>query len=82
MAWTRIAAALRFKRADPLNFILAVGIMNCLAAAGCMAVPYWITLQVTCSWKLTTAVSVTHGLTTAFLAHTMNMDDRNLSQRR
>lgn len=48
-----MAGALGFKLSDPLDFTLAVDTMNCLAAAGCMAVLYWIIPQVTSSWKLT-----------------------------
>jgi len=52
LTWTRVAGALGFKLSDPLDFTLAVDTMNCLAAAGCMAVLYWIIPQVTSSWKL------------------------------
>ncbi len=64
-----------FKLSDPLDFILAVDTMNCLAAAGCLAVLYWIILRVTSSWKLTTAVCVACGLTTAFLAQATNPNE-------
>jgi hypothetical protein len=72
LAWTRMAGLLGFKLSDPLDFILAVDTMNSLAAAGCLAVLYWIILRVTSSWKLTTAVCVAYGLTTAFLAQAAN----------
>jgi hypothetical protein len=67
-----MAGLLGFKLSDPLDFILAVDTMNSLAAAGCLAVLYWIILRVTSSWKLTTAVCVAYGLTTAFPAQAAN----------
>ena len=44
-----MAGLLGFKLSDPLDFILAVDTMNCLAAAGCLAVLYWIILRVASS---------------------------------
>jgi hypothetical protein len=75
LTWTRMAGLLGFKLSDPLDFIFAVDTMHCLAAAGCLAVLYWIILRVTSSWKLRTAVCVAHGLTTAFLAQATNPNE-------
>jgi len=74
LAWTRMAGLLGFKLSDPLDFILPVDTMNCLAAAGCLSVLYWIILRAS-SWKLTTAVCVAYGLTTAFLAPATNPNE-------
>jgi len=74
-AWTRIAAALRFDLSDPLQFMVAVDTMNCLAAAVCVAVLFWILRKVTSSWKLATIVCIGYGLTTAFLAQAVNPNE-------
>lgn len=73
--WTRMVAALGFPLSDPLRFVLAVDTMNCLAAAGCIAILYWILLRVTGSWKLATAICVGYGFTVAFLAQAVNPNE-------
>ena len=67
--WTRLVGGLGFKISDPLSFVLAVDAMNVVAAAGCIAILYWITLKVTTSWRLATAICAGYGFTAAFLAH-------------
>src|SRR5258708_11058411 len=73
--WTRLVGALGFKLSDPLSFVLAVDTMNGLAAAGCVAILFWIILRVTGSWTLTASVCVAYGLTTAFLQQATNANE-------
>jgi len=75
LLWTRSVGALGFNLGDPLRFFLAVDTMNGLAAAGSIAILYWIILRVTSSWKLTTTVCLAYGLTTAFLAQATNPNE-------
>jgi hypothetical protein len=75
LVWTRMASALGFNLSDPLQFIVTVATMNCLAAAVCLTVLFWILRKVTESWKLATIVCVGYGLTTAFLAQAVNPNE-------
>jgi hypothetical protein len=49
--------------------------MNCLAAAGALAILYWILQRVTSTWKLTAAVCAGYGFTTAFLSQAINPNE-------
>lgn len=73
--WTRFVAALGISISDPLSFVLAVDAMNVVAAAGCIAILYWIILRVTDSWKLATAICAGYGFTVAFLAQATNPNE-------
>jgi hypothetical protein len=73
--WTQFVSRLGFSLNTPLKFVLAVDAMNCLAAAGCMAILFWILLRVTDSWNLSATVCVGYGLTMSFLAQAVNPNE-------
>jgi hypothetical protein len=75
LLWTRIVSAVGFNLSQPLSFVLAVATMNCLAAAVCIAILFWIILHLTRSWKLAAIVCLAYGLTTAFLAQALNSNE-------
>lgn len=72
LAWTRIAGILGFTLNGPFEYFSAVQIMNCLAAAGCLAILYGLIARIISSQRLALAVTVGYGFSRAFLRHATN----------
>jgi hypothetical protein len=73
--WTQLLSHVGFSLNTPLKFVLAVDAMNGVAAAGGIAVLYWILLRVTGSWKLSATICVGYGFTMSFLAQATNPNE-------
>lgn len=74
-AWSRIAAVLGFKENGPLQFFSTVELMNCLAAAACLALLYSLMHAVVPSWKICLGVTVGYGFSKAFLEQATNANE-------
>lgn len=75
LVWTRLLAAFGFKPVDPPEFVVSVEAMNCLAAAGILAILSWLILRVTGSRALGVWIPVALGLSAAFLAQATNANE-------
>lgn len=75
LVWTRLLAAFGFKPGGPVEFVVSVETMNCLAAAGILAILSWLILQVTGSRALGAWVPIALSLTVAFLAQATNANE-------
>jgi hypothetical protein len=73
--WSRIAAVLGFKENGPLQFFSTVELMNCLAAAACLALLYSLMHAVIPSWRVCLGVTVGYGFSKAFLEQATNANE-------
>ncbi|MGB2676660.1 MAG: hypothetical protein WAN12_06220 [Candidatus Acidiferrum sp.] len=75
LIWTRMAAAAGLQTSNPQSFYRVVELMNCLAAAGCLALFFLLMSAVTHSWRLAVLVTTIYGLSRAFLLHATNASE-------
>src|SRR5215472_9940609 len=74
-AWQRFMAAFGFRPAEPYAFFRLVEIMNCLAAAGCLAILCWFAIQATRNWRAAAGLTIGVGLSKAFLEQAANANE-------
>ena len=73
--WTRLAKLAGFNIASALKFYSVVELMNCFAAAGCLALFFRLSLMATLSNWIALAVTCGLALTKAFLLHATNASE-------
>lgn len=71
-AWTHLASAFGFDVRDPLAYFSTVEVMNCLAAAGCLAIFYSLLYLLTSSWRCALGGTIAYSLCKAFIAQATN----------
>jgi hypothetical protein len=75
LIWTRLASATGLRVSDPQSFFHVTELMNCFAAAGCLALFFLLTSLVSRSWRLAVIVAAIYGLSKAFLLHATNASE-------
>jgi hypothetical protein len=75
LVWSRIAAVLGFKENGALQFFSTVQLMNCFAAAGCVALLYSLMYRVIPSWRICLGVAVGYGFCKAVLEQATNANE-------
>lgn len=73
--WTRIARFVGFNITSAQKFLSVVELMNCLAAAGCLALFFQLSYLATLSNKVALGVTFAFGFTRAFLIHATNASE-------
>ncbi|MGH9714565.1 MAG: hypothetical protein ACRD5M_14820 [Candidatus Acidiferrales bacterium] len=75
LVWSRIASVLGLRENGPLQFFSTIQLMNCFAAAGCVALLYFLMYQVIPSWRLCLGVAVGYGFCKAVLEQATNANE-------
>jgi len=69
LIWSRIAGAMGIRPITPQGFFATTELMNCVAAAGCVAIVFYLSNLASCSTGLAIATAAAYGLSRAFLFH-------------
>jgi hypothetical protein len=75
LLWTRLTAAVGLHVGDPPSFFYVTELMNCFAAAACLALFFILSSLVSRSWRLAATVTAVYGLSKAFLLHATNASE-------
>jgi hypothetical protein len=70
--WHQFLSLFGLKAGGPLEYISLTQIMNCLAAAGCIAAIYRLSHAATASWVISFGVATGYAFSRAFLLHATN----------
>lgn len=73
--WTRLAKLVGFDIGSVQNFYSTVELMNCVAAAGCLALFFRLSLMATLSKRAALGITLGLGLSRAFLLHATNASE-------
>jgi hypothetical protein len=72
LAWSRLLSLLGLRALNPEEFYAITEMMNSMAAAGCLAILFYLTFSVSSSLKLALGVASSYALSRAFLLHATN----------
>lgn len=70
--WSRLAALFGFQPSGPVSFFALTELMNCLAAAGCLGILFWLAIRITRDWRAALGVALFFGLSKAFFEQATN----------
>lgn len=75
LLWTRLTAALGLKSQTPLAFFSTVELMNCVAAAACLAIVFFLMLRVGRNWRVAVGVTAALGFSKAWFEQATNANE-------